>query len=330
MPLIVDFIDRQFIHNNPPAPTASFKGRIAIVTGSNVGLGREAARMMVRLGASQVIIACRNVEKGKLAAKDIQSTTGCSPDTVKVWQLDMGSYNSVIAFADRVRTELRRLDALAANAGIGTLKFKLTEDNEETITTNVVSMSLLACLVYPKLRATALEFNTYTHFTVTGSELFEFAKFRERKAPAGKIFTTLADESKSHMSDRYDTSKLLAMMVVKQLAAMAPIDSNKVIVNCVAPGFCQSELFRDYSGGAVRVMKKILGRPTEVGARTIVHGTCAGPESHGQYVPDCKIKPTGGLTKGKKGAELQNRVWAELKQKLEGFQPGVTSLGFEA
>ncbi|KAJ8097205.1 short-chain dehydrogenase [Lipomyces tetrasporus] len=311
MPLIVDFIDRQFIHNNPPAPTASFKGRIAIVTGSNVGLGREAVRLMVRLGASQVIIACRNVEKGKLAAKDIQSTTGCSPDTLKVWQLDMGSYNSVIAFADRVRTELPRLDALAANAGIGTLKFKMTEDNEETITTNVVSMTLLACLVYPKLR------------------LFEFAKFRERKAPAGKIFATLADESKSHMSDRYDTSKLLAMIVVKQLAAMAPIDSNKVIVNCVAPGFCQSDLFRDYSGGAVRVMKKILGRPTEVGARTIVHGTCAGPESHGQYVPDCKIKPTGGLMKGKQGAKLQNRVWAELKQKLEVIQPGVTSLGFE-
>ncbi|KAK9489037.1 hypothetical protein V1508DRAFT_332576, partial [Lipomyces doorenjongii] len=147
-------------------------GRIAIVTGSNVGLGREAARMMVRLGASKVIIACRN-EKGNLAAKNIQSTNGCSPDTLTVWQRDMGSYNSVIAFADRVRTELPRLDAIAANAGIGTLKFKLTEDNEETITTNVVSISLPASLVYPNFRATVLEFNTYTHFTVTGSELFE-------------------------------------------------------------------------------------------------------------------------------------------------------------
>lgn len=73
-------------------------------------------------------------------------------------------------------------------------------------------------------------------------------------------------------------------------------------------------------------MVKIIARPTEVGARTIVYGACAGPESHGQYVPDTKITPTVGLTKGEKGEELQIRVWDELKAKLEGIRPGVTSL----
>jgi hypothetical protein len=71
---------------------------------------------------------------------------------------------------------------------------------------------------------------------------------------------------------------------------------------------------------------KILARPTEVGARTLVHGASVGPESHGQYVPDCKITPTAGLAKGQAGAELQNRVWVELKQKLEAVRLGVTSL----
>jgi hypothetical protein len=51
-----------------------------------------------------------------------------------------------------------------------------------------------------------------------------------------------------------------------------------------------------------------------------------GEESHGQYIPDCKITQTVGLTKGKAGAELQDRVWVELKQKLEAIRPGVTSL----
>jgi len=71
---------------------------------------------------------------------------------------------------------------------------------------------------------------------------------------------------------------------------------------------------------------KILCRKTEVGARTLVYGASVGPESHGQYVPDCKITPAEGLCKGKAGAELQNRVWLELREKLEAIRPGVTSL----
>ena len=90
---------------------------------------------------------------------------------------------------------------------------------------------------------------------------------------------------------------------------------------------CHSQLHREAGDGLiVRTLLKIFARPTEVGARTLVHGASAGPESHGQYVPDCKIKQTGGLTKGKAGAELQARVWGELKQKLEAIRPGVTSL----
>ncbi len=191
---------------------------------------------MVRLGASSVILACRNVEKAEAAAKDIQETTSCSSDTLQVWHLDMSSYASVQAFSDRVNTELPRVDVLLANAGIGTLKFRVTEDNEETITTNVISMSLLAFLLYPKLRETANKYNTQTHFTVTASELYEVAKFKERKAPAGQLFATINDESKANMFDRYNVSKLLAIFVVKQIAALFPFSSGGVIVNCVAPG----------------------------------------------------------------------------------------------
>lgn len=55
-----------------------------------------------------------------------------------------------------------------------------------------------------------------------------------------------------------------------------------------------------------------------------MHGASVGPESHGQYVPDCEITPTVGLTKGKAGADLQDWFWVELKQKLEAIRPGVT------
>jgi hypothetical protein len=57
-----------------------------------------------------------------------------------------------------------------------------------------------------------------------------------------------------------------------------------------------------------------------------VYGASVGPEAHGQYVPDCKITPTVGLTKGEKGVKLQSLVWEELKQKLEAIRSGVTFL----
>ena len=235
MSFLLAFIRRQFI-SYPPVPNASFKGKTAIVTGASSGLGLEACRWMVRLGVSQVILACRNVEKAEAAVKNIQATTSCSSGALQVWHLDLSSYASVQAFSERVKAELPRLDVLVANAGLWQHKFGLTEDNEETITTNVVSMSLLAFFLHPKLRETAAKYNTQTHFTVTGSELYEVAKFKERSAPAGQLFTTLNDKRKANMSDRYNVSKLLAIFVVKQMAALSPLSSSGVIINCVAPG----------------------------------------------------------------------------------------------
>ena len=235
MSFLAAFIHRQFIYT-PPVPTASFKGKTVIVTGSNVGLGKEACRWMVRLGASQVIIACRNIEKGEAAAEDIQKSTSCPPNILQVWQLDMNSYDSIQAFASRAKAELPRLDVLIANAGLGTRTFRMAGDNEETINTNVVSLFLHAFLLLPQLHETAVKFQTQTHLTVTASELYEVAKFKESKAPAGQLFATLNDEKKANMSDRYNVSKLMEILVIKQMAAMFPLDPRKVIMNTVAPG----------------------------------------------------------------------------------------------
>ena len=232
--LLLDFIDRQFIHNTPPAPTASFKDKTVIVTGANAGLGREACRWLVKLDASLVILACRSVQKGEAAAKDIQNSTGCAPETLQVWQLDLSSHSSVIAFAERAKAKLSRLDALISNAGLWKSKFELVEGNEESITVNVISLFLQGLLLLPLLHRTAVEHRTTSHFTVTSSELYEIAKLKERGE--GGLLDALSDDKKANMGDRYNTSKLLEILVVKELAQQYPASSCKVIFNCVAPG----------------------------------------------------------------------------------------------
>lgn len=235
MVLLFDFIHRQFLFE-PPVPTTSFDGKTVIVTGGNTGLGKEACIWLIRLGASRVIIACRNLVKGEAAAKDIQEATSCEAKALLVWQLDLSSYASVQAFARKAKDELPRLDAVLANAGLATTKFRMTEDNEEQITTNVVSTALLAFLLHPTLGETAVKFKTQTHLTVTGSELYEIAKLKELKGPADKLFDNLNDKKVANMFDRYNVSKLLQIYIVKEIAKSSPVESSGVIVNIVAPG----------------------------------------------------------------------------------------------
>lgn len=133
--------------------------------------------------------------------------------------------------------------------------------------------------------------------------------------------------------DRYNVSKLLEIYVVRELAArMAPRDP--VIVNALNPGFCHTNLFRHAPfplsyvvGGGLR----LLGRSSEVGARTLMSAAAAGRESHGGYMDSCVLRdPSTALVASAAGADLQRRVYAELMDILEDVQPGVTkNVSFE-
>ena len=141
----------------PPYPTKRYTDQTIIVTGSNAGLGLEASRHFVRLDAAKVILAVRNLEKGEAAKRSIEQSTGRT-GVVEVWQLDLAHYESVRFFAKRAMG-LERLDVVVENAGILTGQFKRMEENESSVTTNVVSTVLHALLLLPKLRETGAKFN---------------------------------------------------------------------------------------------------------------------------------------------------------------------------
>jgi NAD(P)-dependent dehydrogenase (short-subunit alcohol dehydrogenase family) len=223
-----------------PYPKASFAGKSVIVTGSNVGLGKEAARHMVRLGASPLILAVRSLEKGNAAKEDIERSTGCAKGTIRVWELDMANYGSVQKFATRAERELERVDILLANAGIASFEFTRAEGNEKMITVNVVSTFLLTLLMMPKLKETAKEFNTRPVVTITSSEVHGHTDFPEKSSPPGQIFQTLNDESKADMNSRYPVSKLLEVFGVRAFADRYPSSSFPITLNTVNPGMCHS------------------------------------------------------------------------------------------
>ncbi|KAL8802810.1 MAG: hypothetical protein Q9182_003570 [Xanthomendoza sp. 2 TL-2023] len=284
--------------------------------------GFEAARHYLRLGAAKVILAVRSLEKGEAAKKNLEDSEK-RQGVVEVWQLDLSSYESVKQFARKIDS-LPRVDVVLENAGISTKEFRLTEDNESTITTNVVSTFLLALLVLPKLRETSMKFNTTPHLTVVSSEVHYFTDFPEKDNP--NIFETMNNPKTAQMGERYEVSKLLEVFYGRALATHMKQSKSPgtVIFNLANPGLCHSELARE-GDVAVKVLKFFLARTTEAGSRNFLAATVAGPESHGQFIDACRVDEVAPLVRSDIGIETQRRIWEELNQKLEKISPGITA-----
>ncbi len=103
-------------------------GKTIVVTGANSGLGFQAARAFGVKGA-HVIMACRDTERGEIAAEGVRNY---APEaSVEVEQLDLASLESVRRFARAFLAAHSRLDVLCNNAGIMAIPKRLTADGFE-------------------------------------------------------------------------------------------------------------------------------------------------------------------------------------------------------
>src|SRR6201997_744899 len=103
-------------------------GRVAVITGANTGLGYETALALAEHGA-QVVLAVRNVDKGKDAAARI---TAASPGAdVELQELDLTSLDSIRAAARQLRSDHDRIDLLINNAGVMSTPKSTTKDGFE-------------------------------------------------------------------------------------------------------------------------------------------------------------------------------------------------------
>jgi len=310
-----------------PVPTASFAGQTIIVTGSNTGLGLEAVRHFVRLDAARIIMAVRSIQKGEDAKRTINIPPN-NKTVVEVWQVDMSNYDSIKAFAQKCNS-LDRLDVVLANAGVLRNTFEAAEGTEITIVVNVIGTFLLALNLFPILRRSGANTGQTSRLVITSSIVHENAKFEERNESS--IFEAFKKDKKSYLADRYNTSKLLEVFLVRSVAAAmqkSPHAAQPVILNNVNPGLCHSELDRKLEGISSYMLtgaKAVLARTTEVGGRTLVHSAAAGAESHGQYMSETKVKEPSAFVRSKDGAETQERVHTELMAILEQIQPGITA-----
>jgi NAD(P)-dependent dehydrogenase (short-subunit alcohol dehydrogenase family) len=103
-------------------------GRVAVVTGANTGIGYQTAAVLARQGAN-VVLAVRNIDKGKAAAARI---TAANPQAkLSVQELDLTSLASVRAAAGAITAAHPRIDLLINNAGVMMTPKGTTKDGFE-------------------------------------------------------------------------------------------------------------------------------------------------------------------------------------------------------
>ncbi|KAK9489780.1 hypothetical protein V1508DRAFT_435488 [Lipomyces doorenjongii] len=305
-------------------PETNLKGKTVIVTGANTGLGFEASRQFLILGANKVILAVRSVSKGEAARQKllndmtIKKNNQCAE--INVMQLDLSHYKSVVNFAADVKKELDALHIVLLNGGVNLMNWEETVDGHEmTLQVNYLSSALLAIELLPLLEQTAVEAKAPTRISWVSSQAHTFHSFGKHPL--------LSDESVLHRFDdktqykafrRYFDSKLLVSMFVQELAKHIPQD--KVVINHMCPGMVSTSLdanLPQYLKPIVSIVKKLRARTPEEGARILIYAAAvAGPDTHGAFIVDNKILPIAPMTQTDSGKEMQQKLWDETLEEL--------------
>jgi NAD(P)-dependent dehydrogenase (short-subunit alcohol dehydrogenase family) len=125
------------------------RGKVAVVTGANGGLGLETARELARAGAV-VVVASRNLEKATAARASILAEIPTAELAVE--PLDLGSLRSIEALAGRLLARHRAIDLLVNNAGVmATPELRTSDGFELQLGTNHLGHFALTARLMPAL-----------------------------------------------------------------------------------------------------------------------------------------------------------------------------------
>lgn len=132
---------------------ASLVGKMAVVTGGNSGIGFEAARGFLSLGA-EVVLACRNQIKAAAACERLLAEFPHA--AVSYMLVDLSSFASIDAFAAELGKRYEKIDVFLHCAGVYYPREAHTVDGYSmTEGVNYVGTVRLAEAVLPLLDRTA-------------------------------------------------------------------------------------------------------------------------------------------------------------------------------
>jgi NAD(P)-dependent dehydrogenase (short-subunit alcohol dehydrogenase family) len=278
-------------------------GRTAVITGANTGLGYETAAALAAKGA-HVVLAVRNLEKGKAAADLIgRATPGAS---VAIQELDLTSLDSIRAAADQLRASHESIDLLINNAGVMTTPKSTTKDGFELqFGTNHLGHFALTNLLLDRVLA------------VPGSRIVTVSSQGHRFARGGIRFDDLQWERSYSRVGAYGQAKLANLMFTYELQRR--LQGTNTIAVAAHPGGSNTELGRNMPGPvrvAVNVLAPLLAQSADMGALPtlraatdpgVLGGQYYGPDGFGEQRGYPKIVASSAASHD---VDAQRRLWA--------------------
>jgi NAD(P)-dependent dehydrogenase (short-subunit alcohol dehydrogenase family) len=281
------------------------RGRVAIVTGANTGLGFETARMLAEHGA-QVVLAVRDVEKGERAAGRIDGD-------VRVQALDLTSLASVRSAAADLRAAHPRIDLLINNAGVMYTPKATTADGFELqFGTNHLGHFALTGLLLDRL------------LPVPGSRVVTVSSTGHR-IQAAIHFDDLQWERSYSRAAAYGQAKLANLMFTYELQRRLAVHGTSVAV-AAHPGVSNTELTRNVPAALrlpVTWLAPLLTQEPRMGALPTVRAAMDPSVLGGQYFgPGGRGEVRGFPQRVSSSADshdqaVQGRLWS-VSEELTG------------
>lgn len=290
----------------------SQKEKIAIVTGSNTGLGFETTLALAKKEI-KVIMACRNIEKAETAKQDIlRKVPGAD---LEILPVDLSSLSSVRDFAKSYLLKYNRLDLLINNAGIMMPPYARTIDGfESQMGTNYFGHFLLTGLLLDIIIKTP------------GSRIVSLGSIAHKK---GEInFEDLHWKKKYSAMGAYRQSKLACLMFAYELQRRLEATDMKTMSVAAHPGVSITELVRHYPKWLMFVLSPLFSLFThspEKAALPTLYAALGTDVRGGNYFgPQGRSEMTGDPGKAESTAfshneDIAKQLW-EVSEKLTGFK----------
>ncbi|WP_217239843.1 oxidoreductase [Streptomyces sp. AC555_RSS877] len=292
------------------------RGRVAVVTGSNSGIGYAAARELARRGA-RVVLACRSEARGTDAGDRI--ATEVPGAEVEFARLDLGDLASVGQFAAAFPYD--RLDLLVNNAGVMALPYGTTADGFETqFGVNHLGHFALTGLLLPALLATP------------GARVVTVSSMMHSMANID--INDLNSERRYRRWIAYARSKTANLLFTHELARRLAAHGADVVAAAAHPGYAATNL---QTAGPRMSGRKAGERFMEVGNRFFAQSAEAGalPTLYAATAPDVSpdsfTGPHWAMWRGSPGPSWRaswtcndragERLWA-ASEKLTGVACG--------
>jgi NAD(P)-dependent dehydrogenase (short-subunit alcohol dehydrogenase family) len=238
-------------------PMTDMRGKTALVTGANSGIGLEIARGLLERGA-RVVMGCRSVERGEGARADLLSAAGLRglegeekvEGRVSVMELDTSDLESVHHCVARLREERVVVDVMVHNAGISTAPKggEFSKQGFEIVyATNFLGGFLLTWLLLEQgmLSGEARMVLTSSHGQYGGKfGVFEGRRVTERRERGFHCPSEVAKGGEAAAC--YSNSKAMqcafAKMAQKRFDGKAS-EGTRRVVHAFTPGFTRTAIF---------------------------------------------------------------------------------------